>query len=316
MKIMTMLHADGHGAHSGISHFLEDKLGRAGEFIDEVLLHGLIDTLKLVGFLFLTYLLMEFIEHKASERIKRVMERTGALGPLVGGAIGAVPQCGFSAVASNLYTGRVITLGTLVAVFLSTSDEMIPVLISSGAPVLTILSIVVYKVLVGIVVGFAIDGALRLVGKREPEVDIDRICEEDNCHCERGILFSALHHTLTVSLFILGCTVAVNALYFFVGEETVARIMVDIPFVSHLICSIVGLIPNCAASVVLAGFASSGLITSGAMISGLLTGAGVGLLVLLRLNKRPIENLAIIGILIASGVVFGMIADLIPLLAL
>ena len=125
------LHAE-HGAHSGLSHFLSERLGAFGEFLDEVVLHGFIDTLKLVLFLFLTYLLMEFIEHKASDKARGFMRKSGAFGPLVGGLFGAVPQCGFSAAASNLYTGRVITIGTLVAVFLSTSDEMIPVLLTGN----------------------------------------------------------------------------------------------------------------------------------------------------------------------------------------
>lgn len=312
----TLLHADEHGVHSGLSGFLEEHLGRFGAFLDEVLLHGILDTLKLVGFLFLTYLLMEFIEHRASDKVKRVMKKTGPCGPLVGGAMGAVPQCGFSAVASNLYTGRVVTLGTLVAVFLSTSDEMIPVLASAGASAITVLLIVVYKVVVGIAVGFAVDGVLRLMGRGKGEIDIDQICEADDCHCERGIFRSACHHTLTVSLFLLICTIAINSLYFFVGEENISKIMVDIPFVSHLICSVVGLIPNCAASVVLAKFAMSGFISTGAMISGLLTGAGVGILVLFKMNKSIKENLAVVGILVGAGVIFGMIADLIPFLSL
>ena len=112
--------------------YLYDKLGRVGEFIDEVIIHGILDTLKLVLFLFLTYLLMEFIEHKASDKARAIMQKAGHLGPVVGGLFGAVPQCGFSAAAANLYTGRVISLGTLVAVFLSTSDEMLPMMISLG----------------------------------------------------------------------------------------------------------------------------------------------------------------------------------------
>ena len=126
-----------HGIHGGLSELLYDKLGRAGEFIDEVILHGVIDTLKLVLFLFLTYLLMEFIEHRASDRAKAVMSKAGFCGPLLGGVFGAIPQCGFSAAAANLYTGRVISMGTLIAVFLSTSDEMLPLLISEKIKITT-----------------------------------------------------------------------------------------------------------------------------------------------------------------------------------
>lgn len=311
----TLLHAEGeHAGHDGISGFLSEHLGSLGAFIDEVLLHGFLDTLKLVLFLFLAYLFMEFIEHKASDGTRTLMKRAGKFGPLLGGALGAVPQCGFSTIASNLYTGRVITLGTLVAVFLSTSDEMLFVMLAGEVNILTALLIIVYKILVGLAVGFAIDFVLRLL-KREEEIDIDEICENDDCHCERGIFMSALHHTFTVSLFIFLVTIAINSVMFFLGDD-IGAIIVDLPVISHLIAAIVGLIPNCAASVALTQLAVSGIISTGTMISGLLSGAGVGLLVLFRMNKRAKENLVVLLILVLSGVIFGLIADLIPWLAI
>ena len=311
----TLLHAEGeHAGHDGISGFLSEHLGSLGAFIDEVLLHGFLDTLKLVLFLFLAYLFMEFIEHKASDGTRTLMKRAGKFGPLLGGALGAVPQCGFSTIASNLYTGRVITLGTLVAVFLSTSDEMLFVMLAGEVNIFTALLIIVYKILVGLAVGFAIDFVLRLL-KREEEIDIDEICENDDCHCERGIFMSALHHTFTVSLFIFLVTIAINSVMFFLGDD-IGAIIVDLPVISHLIAAIVGLIPNCAASVALTQLAVSGIISTGTMISGLLSGAGVGLLVLFRMNKRAKENLVVLLILVLSGVIFGLIADLIPWLAI
>ena len=279
--------------------------------LSEVLLAGIVDTLKLLPFLFLTYLLMEYIEHRAEERTERFMERAGYLGPLVGGALGAVPQCGFSAAAANLYTGRVITVGTLVAVFLSTSDEMLPILITGNIPFGTVLLVLLYKAAVGIAVGFGLDAALRLISKNNEKINIDAICDEDNCHCERGILHSALHHTLTISAFVLAVTLIINALVFFVGEEALGSIMYDKPFISHLIAAVFGLIPNCAASVVLATLCADGLITAGTMLAGLFSGAGVGLLVLFRMNKNIKENLIVTAILVASGVVFGLLGDLI-----
>ena len=311
----TLLHAEGeHAGHDGISGFLSEHLGSLGAFIDEVLLHGFLDTLKLVLFLFLAYLFMEFIEHKASDGTRTLMKRAGKFGPLLGGALGAVPQCGFSTIASNLYTGRVITLGTLVAVFLSTSDEMLFVMLAGEVNIFTALLIIVYKILVGLAVGFAIDFVLRLL-KREEEIDIDEICENDDCHCERGIFMSALHHTFTVSLFIFLVTIAINSVMFFLGDD-IGAIIVDLPVISHLIAAIVGLIPNCAASVALTQLAVSGIISTGTMVSGLLSGAGVGLLVLFRMNKRAKENLVVLLILVLSGVIFGLIADLIPWLAI
>ena len=294
---MTFLHV--HAENSGFSAFLY-----------EVCLHALLDTLKLVPFLFLTYLLMEFIEHKAADKAKSFMKNAGTLAPVVGGALGAVPQCGFSVAASNLYAGRVISIGTLVAVFLSTSDEMLPILISGKVPVTTVLLILLYKAAVGIAVGLLIDLAVRFFGKNE-SINIDEICDKDNCHCERGIIYSAIHHTFTISFFVLLVTLAINALVFFVGEQSLGSIMYNKPVISHLIASVFGLIPNCAASVVLATLCAEGLITVGTMMSGLFSGAGVGLIILFRVNRHVKENLFIIGILVIAGLVFGLLGDVI-----
>lgn len=284
--------------------------------LKEVLWHGFLDTLKLVPFLFLTYLLMEFIEHRAADRTRSFMKRAGKLGPLAGGALGALPQCGFSAAAANLYTGRVVTLGTLIAVFLSTSDEMLPILVSGGVGFGGAMLIVGYKAAVGILVGFAVDFVLKLMHKGAEEINIDEICDNDNCHCERGILRSALHHTVTITVFVFLITLAINAAVFFIGEENLSALMYNKPVIGHLIAAVFGLIPNCAASVALTTFGAKGLITSGTMMAGLFSGAGVGVLVLFRMNKRLKENLTVIGILVLSGVVFGLIADLIPFLAI
>ena len=292
---MALLHAQAEGAL----------------WFEEIILHGLLDTIKIIPFLFLTYLLMEFIEHKAGEGAERFMQRAGAFAPVVGGALGAVPQCGFSAAAANLYAGRVVSMGTIVAVFLSTSDEMIPILLSGNIPGATVALVVLYKTVVGILVGLGVDLAIRLLLRKSEKINIDAICDEDNCHCERGIWYSALHHTLTISLFVLLITLALNTLIFFVGEENLAAVMYDKPFVSHLIAAVVGLIPNCAASVALATLCSQGLITAGTMLSGLFSGAGVGILVLWKVNKKPKENIIIMAIIVLAGIIFGLLGDLI-----
>ena len=290
---------------------LHAEAGEAAHWAEEILLHGLLDTLKIIPFLFLTYLLMEFIEHRAGDKAESFMKKAGVFAPVVGGILGAVPQCGFSAAASNLYAGRVISIGTVVAVFLSTSDEMIPILISGSVPVGTVALIVLYKAVVGIAVGLSVDLVLRLMNRNKEKINIDAICDEDNCHCERGIWYSALHHTVTISLFVLVVTLAVNALVFFVGEENLGAVMYNKPFISHIIASVFGLIPNCAASVALTTLCTEGLITAGTMMSGLFSGAGVGLLVLFRVNKPIKENLMITGIILGAGVIFGLIGDLI-----
>lgn len=311
-----LLHAEGsHGMHDGLSEWLIGVFGEAGRFLDEVFLHALIDTAKVILFLFLTYLALEIIEHRATDKARRLMARAGGFGPLIAGAVGAVPQCGFSAVAANFYTGRVITLGALVAAFLSTSDEMLPVLLSGNVGVGKILTIIIYKTAVGTLVGFLIDLVLRLLGRGRPEVNIDEICDGE-CHCEAGIVSSAIRHTLSVTLYIFVVTLLINSLFFFVGEDRLSGLAVELPVISHFLSAVFGLIPNCAASVALTRLAMSGVISTGSMISGLLSGAGVGLLVLFRMNKHPRENIVILSILVLSGTLFGFLFDLLPFFSL
>jgi hypothetical protein len=238
------------------------------------------------------------------------MRQSGKYGVCIGSLFGAIPQCGFSAAVANLYTGRVVTIGTLVATFISTSDEMLPILVSENVAIGSILTIIVYKIAAGMAVGFALDAFMRKFGKHE-EMDIDAICESDNCHCENGIVRSALHHTLTVSLFVLLVTALINSAAFFIGEEALSGSVLSIPVLGHVICTIIGLIPNCAASVALTRLALAGAISTGAMLSGLLAGAGVGLLILFRMNKHARENAIITVILAVAGVLFGILADII-----
>ena len=313
---VSVLHSS-HAGHSGFSEFLSERLGSFGHFIEEVLFHAVIDTLPLIPFLFLTYLLMEFIEHKSSDSTVGFLKKSGSLGPLLGAGAGIVPQCGFSSVASNLYCTKIITMGTLVAVFLSTSDEMLPLLISNseiGAK--KIVFILLYKFAGAIAVGFLVDGILRLMKHEKEDIDIDELCENDNCHCERGICYSALHHTVKITVFIFICTLLINMAIFFIGNDNIAKIMYDKPVISHIIASIFGLIPNCSASVALTEFYTSGFITIGTMLSGLFAGSGAGLLVLLKVNKHKRANACIVAILILSGIFFGLLADVINFEAL
>lgn len=298
---MTLLHA--HSAGGGILSFLE-----------EVFLHALLDTLTIIPFLLITYIVMELIEHKASDKTRLFLEKSRSAGPLVGGVLGIFPQCGFSAAASNFYTSRVITLGTLVAVFLSTSDEMLPILISGRLSAYKIFAILLYKLAVGVAVGFILDLILKIMRKSRESINIDAICEEDGCHCENGIFRSAIHHTLTIGAFIFIITSVLNLLVYFAGEEAIAKILYDKPIISHIIAAALGLIPNCAVSVAITNFALEGFITVGTMLSALFSGAGVGLLILFRINKNMKENLAVCAIIFVTGALFGYIADLLPFL--
>lgn len=321
----------------------------------DVILDTLIDSVKLVPFLFLTYLAMEYLEHKAGEKTTHMVRKAGKLGPLIGGVAGVLPQCGFSAAASNLYAGRVITLGTLIAIYLSTSDEMLPILISEKMDIRFVLGVLGAKAAIGAVAGFVIDLLIReqkvhhdhteyrhkhghpvqSVQGQKAEVDghghddhhhdheendhaeqehIHDICEHDNCHCEEdGIFLSAVKHTLQITFFIMVIGFVLNVVLHFVGEDVLANLILNRPILGPVLAGLVGLIPNCAASVTVTQLYLKGVISLGAMMSGLLVGAGVGLLVLFRVNPDKKENLKIVGILYVIGVFMGCVIELLPI---
>lgn len=279
----------------------------------DICLDACIDTIKLIPFLFLTYLAMEYLEHKMGEQTQNFVERAGKWGPLVGGMAGVVPQCGFSAAASNLYAGKLITLGTLLAIYLSTSDEMLPILISSPdsdrASAGIILRILVMKAVIGIVAGFIVD---MLFKKKEEHIHIHDICEQEHCHCEEGVWRSAVRHTLTISSFLLVITFLLNLVIHFIGEEALGNLLTNRPFLGPVLAGVVGLIPNCAASVAITQLYLAGALEAGAMMSGLLVGAGVGLLVLFRVNHNTKENLRVVGLLYLIGVAAGVLIEILP----
>lgn len=278
----------------------------------DVLLDTLIDTAKLLPFLFLTYLAMEYLEHRTAGRLQETIRKGGRLGPLFGGVLGVVPQCGFSAAASNLYAGRVISVGTLLAIFLSTSDEMLPMLISnSDYTVVMILKILALKAGIGIAAGFLVDFILR--PKKDEHYHIHELCEHDHCHCddeEGSVVKSALVHTTKITLFILLISFLLNTVLFLLGEDALANLILNKPVVGELLAGLVGLIPNCAASVVLTQLYIDGAMSFAACMSGLLVGAGVGLLVLFRANRDRKDNIKIVLLLYIIGVTAGMLLEL------
>lgn len=276
----------------------------------DIILDTLMDGIRLLPFLFVTYLVMEYIEHKMSAGARRVVQTSGKFGPLIGSIAGIFPQCGFSAAAASLYAGRVITRGTLIAIFLSTSDEMLPVFISRQVPVRVILSVLGMKVVIGMAAGFLVDLLFSVVKKQpEQEMDIHHMCEHDHCHCEDGILKSALVHTAHIFFFIILVSFILNLVIDGVGEESLTEIILNQPLIGSLLSGAVGLIPNCAASVVITQLYLDGAMSLGAMMSGLLVGAGVGLIVLFRTNDSLKENLTMTGILYVIGVVAGIGID-------
>lgn len=275
----------------------------------DIILETVIDSIKLLPFLFITYLIMEYIEHKTKEKTKETIKKSGKIGPLVGGILGIFPQCGFSVSATNLYAARVITLGTLIAVYLSTSDEMLPIFISEAVPIDVILEILGVKLLIGIIAGFAIDFVLRLRNKDKEEEKIVDLCEKDHCHCENGIIKSSLKHTLNIFIFILIISLVMHIIIHLIGEDAIASIVLNKPIIGPIIAGLIGLIPNCAASVILTQMYLENLISAATMMSGLLVGAGVGLAVLFKTNKGIKENLKIVGLLYSIGVISGIILE-------
>ncbi len=270
----------------------------------DVIIDTLLDTLKLIPFLLLTYVAMEYLEHRTGDKVNNVVRKAGKLGPAIGSVLGVVPQCGFSAAASNLYAGKVITLGTLIAIFLSTSDEMLPILISEQVSLSLIGKILLLKVCIGAVAGFLID--LFLKGKKEEHEHIHDLCEHDHCHCEKGIFRSALSHTAQITLFILIISFVLNTVLHFVGEDALAGLILNRPVLGPVLAGLVGLIPNCASSVVITQLYLQGVINMGSMMAGLLVGSGVGLLVLFRVNPDKKENFKIVLLLYAIGVLAGI----------
>lgn len=277
-----------------------------------VIEHTLHHSIGLLPFLFVTYLVMEYIEHKAGKKAEQIVKKSGKCGPLIGGVLGLVPQCGFSAAASNLYAGRIITVGTLLAVFLSTSDEMLPILISAKVEPAVIGKILGMKALIGVVIGFVTDIFLRKKFQRkEEDLKIEHMCEHEHCHCNEGkIAKSALFHTLQIFFFIVVITFVLNLLIELVGEETLAGILSGKPVIGPLLAGIVGLIPNCAASVLITQLYLEGMLGAGAMMAGLLVGAGVGILVLFRVNDDTKENIRITAWLYVIGVLAGIIIEI------
>ena len=277
----------------------------------EIVEHTLIDSVKILPFLFITYLLMEYIEHKTSNKVKQVIEKSGKLGPLLGGLVGIVPQCGFSVSATNLYAARVISLGTLISVYLTTSDEMLPILISENISATTILSILGIKLVIGVLAGFIIDFVLRKLNKNKLEEKIVDICEHEHCHCEDGIIKSSIKHTVSIFIYIVIITFVLNGIITLIGEETISHFVSKNVVLGTVVAGLIGLIPNCASSVILTQLFVENVISMPILISGLCVNAGVGLLVLFRINKNLKENLKITGLLYAIGVISGILLEII-----
>ena len=322
------------------------------EVIKDTVLH---DTLPIIPILFCVYLLISYFSHNSNKYLK-FMERTKKLGPLVGATTGVLPQCGFSVVMSDLYTKQKITLGTLIAVFVATSDEAIPLMIADYTQIPTLLILLAIKFVYAIICGYAIDLIFKSIKNNKEKLALqtdvvtfpesiknrkcevchhqDCSCEEcehnHNCECEEGaqhshehshihkhccadnIFVDALIHTLEITAFVLVASLAINLLVYYLGTDALTSIFTSNKYIQTLVASVIGLIPNCVASVLLVDLFTAGAISFGALLAGLTTGAGVGLLVLFKNNpKKWKQSLGILLLMYAFGVLLGMVTNLI-----
>lgn len=295
---MTFLHA-----HTHI-----DNITFSFNGIINVLLDAVVDTLKVLPFLFLAFLVIEFLEHKAQDKIKHLFTRTGVMGPLVATLCGCIPQCGFSVMSANLYSSGIITLGTLIAVFLSTSDEAIILLATAENGSIEIIKLLITKIIIALVFGYLIYIIERKMHKHSHHHSHD-LCEHDHCGCEENgkILRPALIHTVKVFGFLLLFTAIIDLAIAFIDTETLSHFLLTDSIFQPFLSAIIGFIPNCASSVLLTQLYIEESLSFGALIAGLCTNAGAGLLVLFRNKSKLKENIKIIGILYVCAVLPGII---------
>ena len=280
--------------------------------MEHIINHSIEDTLTIIPFLFIAFLFMEYIEHKFNKKTKNIIERAGKFGPLLGSILGVFPQCGFSVMGTNFYAARIISLGTLISIYLSTSDEMLPIMLSEGLKLSQIFYILFIKVVIAIIAGFIIDYIYR--NKKVTKKVIHELCEEEHCNCHHdGIIKSSIKHTLSIVLFIFITNLIITGLIETIGEDNMSEILFKNTIFGPFIASLFGLIPNCASSVIITELFLSGAISFGSLIAGLLTGSGIAILVLFKINKNLKENFHILGLVYFVGVISGIIIELITL---
>lgn len=281
------------------------------EIILHVCHHSLEDLLKILPFLFAVFLFIEFVEHKSSDKLGKALTKLGPFGAVGGAVLGCVPQCGFSVMASNLFSGRLISMGTLVAVFISTSDEAIPILVASPEKLDSVWKLILCKLIIAVVAGVAVDLVLKAMKRKETDgKPFEELCA--HCGCEHhSIWYSALVHTLSIAVFIFIVNVLFNSAIEIIGEDTIGKFMMTNSVFQPFVAALVGFIPNCATSVILTQLYIEGVVSFGSVVAGLCTGAGVGLVVLFKTNKHLKQNFVIVGILYAVATVSGLLIDLI-----
>ncbi len=279
----------------------------------DIFVNSLYEVLMLFPYLFLTYLLMEYIEHKISRKTTAYILKAKQYGPIVGSFLGVVPQCGFSVVASNLYSTGLITLGTMLAVFLSTSDEMLPILIYGEIGGNIIIKIITIKLIYSMIVGFLVDSYLSENFIKHKAPNIKAFCEQEKCKCDdknKNIYKSAYSHTEKISIYIFVFALIINTIFALGNWSLIQQTLMNMPILSKIIASLIGLIPSCYPSVFMSQMYIEGVISTSTLITCSLSNAGVGLLVLYRVNTNKKETLKIISLIFGVSVLFGLLGEL------
>ena len=271
-----------------------------------ILLDTIIDCIKLLPFLFITFIIIELIEHKLNKHIENIITNSKKFGPIIGAFLGSIPQCGFSLVATNLYITRIITLGTLISIYLSTSDEMIPIMLSHKTNINIILKIVAIKIIIGIIFGIIIDLIFK---KNNKKINYD-ICESTHCDCKHSIILSSIKHTIKTLIFIFIATLFINIIFEYLSINLINKIFLKNTYFAPLLSSLVGLIPSCGSSIILTELFINNTISFSALISGLLTNSGIAILILFKNNKNIKENIKIISILYIIGTFIGIFLNI------
>ena len=272
------------------------------------IIHAIYHSLLILPLLYIAYVLMEFIEHKAGNAFKNALQEDRRTGPIAGATIGLLPLCGFSDLGAGLYSGRVISVGTLVALFVSTSGEILLLMTSYPDKILSLLFLLLIKFVVACICGFILDLLLR---NKQVDIHIHDLCEEEKCHCEHSnIWLSAFKHTLPVFCFVLCFNVLIGVLEILGLVEGITYIVSTVPTFGVIFAALLGLIPGCAPLVLMLGLWNSSILSSAAFLAGLITSAGTGYIVLYKTNKSFTQNWFITMLIFTIGIVFGALFEL------
>lgn len=279
--------------------------------IFDTLLDAVLDAFKMLPFLFLAFLIIEFLEHRAQDKIKSLFTRAGAAGPAIATILGCIPQCGFSVMSANLYTSGIITLGTLIAVFLSTSDEAVILLATTHNGAHEIFKLLVTKIVIALLFGYIIYFIEKKKHKSHHHHSHD-LCEHDHCGCDEhgSVLRPALIHTAKVFGFLLLFTIIIDLAVSLIGTEALSHLLLSESVFQPLLSAVIGFIPNCASSILLTQLYIEGTLSFGSLVAGLCTNAGAGMLILFRDRSKIKENLKVLGILYLCSVIPGVILHL------